>query len=64
MFKARALGINIETIHEGHEGSFAGSHARYVLHDKLAVFGGNLDAYLASPEGQREFGNANFARAA
>lgn len=60
VFKARALGINVETIHEGHEGSFAGFHARYVLHDELQVFGGNLAEYLASPEGRREFGSAEF----
>jgi hypothetical protein len=64
VFKARALGFNIETIHEGHEGSFAGHHARYVLHDQVTVTGGTLDVYLLSPEGRREFGNASFARAA
>ncbi len=64
VFKARALGFNVETIHEGHEGSFAGHHGRYVLHDAVTVTGGTLDLYLASPEGLREFPNATFARAA
>ena len=64
VFKARGLGFNIETIHEGHEGAFAGHHARYVLHDRVTVSGGTLDAYLASPEGRREFPDATFARAA
>jgi hypothetical protein len=64
VFKARALGFNIETIHEGHEGSFAGHHARYVLHDRVTVEGGTLAEYLASPDGHREFGAADFARAA
>ena len=64
IFKARALGFNIETIHEGHEGSFAGHHGRYVLHDAVTVSGGTLDAYLASPEGRREFPNPDFGRAA
>jgi hypothetical protein len=64
IFRARALGFNIETIHEGHEGSFAGHHGRYVLHDTVSVKGGTLDAYLASAEGRREFPDATFARAA
>ena len=63
VFKARGLGFNIETVHEGHEGPFAGHHARYVLHDRVAVAGGTLEAYLASPEGRREFPDASFARA-
>lgn len=64
VFRSRALGINIETIDEPHAGSFAGTHARYVLRDRLEVFGGNLDEYLASSEGQREFGGAMFGRVA
>jgi hypothetical protein len=64
VFRARALGINVETIHESHGGSFAGSHARYVLHDTIALSGGNLAEYLDSPEGRREFGNASFVRVA
>ena len=27
----RRLGVNIETIHESHRGSFPGHHARYIL---------------------------------
>ncbi|MBN9365388.1 MULTISPECIES: hypothetical protein [unclassified Devosia] len=64
VFKARGIGFNIETVHEGHEGSFAGHHARYVLHDAVTVSGGTLTDYLASPEGRREFPDASFARAA
>ena len=64
VFRARALRINIETIDEKHAGSFAGMHARYVLRDTVEVFGGNLDDYLNSEEGRREFGRADFARAA
>ncbi len=64
VFKARARGFNIETIHEGHGGSFSGHHARYVIHDEVTVGGGTLAEYLESPEGRREFGGATFARAA
>lgn len=64
VFKARRLGFNVETVHEGHEGSFAGHHARYVLHDAVSVSGGTLAEYLASPEGRREFPSTEFARAA
>lgn len=55
VFKLRGAGIRVETIDESHGGSFAGSHARYVLRDEVEVSGGNLDEYLASPEGRREF---------
>ncbi|TPJ52735.1 hypothetical protein [Mesorhizobium sp. B2-6-4] len=37
VFKARALGLVIETVHEGHGGQFPGHHARYVLHTKLTM---------------------------
>ena len=62
--KAKKLGLNIETIHEGHDGTFAGHHGRYVLRDRVTVTGGTLDQYLASPEGLREFPSASFTRAA
>ncbi|SFD00589.1 winged helix domain-containing protein [Devosia psychrophila] len=52
--------INVETINEGHEGVFSGTHARYVLRDQTSLFGGNLTEYLMSPDGRREFPNANF----
>jgi hypothetical protein len=64
VWKLRGSGINVETIHEAHGGSFSGSHARYVLHDTVTVSGGTLDVYLASPEGRREFAGLSFARAA
>lgn len=60
VFKLRRAGIDVQTITEGHEGSFAGHHARYVLRDRVTVAGGTLDVYLASPEGRREFGDADF----
>jgi hypothetical protein len=31
IFDLRGMGIEIETIHEPHEGEFAGTHGRYVL---------------------------------
>jgi len=36
----RALGLNIETIHEPHGGPFPGTHARYVLRSPVAIEGG------------------------
>lgn len=56
VFRLRGQGFNVETIDESHGGSFAGSHARYVLRDQVTVMGGNLREYLSSPEGRREFG--------
>lgn len=31
IFNLRALGVEIETLHESHGGDFAGTHGRYVL---------------------------------
>ena len=31
VFSLRALGVPVETVHEQHNGPFAGTHARYVL---------------------------------
>lgn len=31
VFNLRGLKVQIETVHERHEGAFAGNHARYVL---------------------------------
>jgi len=31
IFDLRGMGIEVETIHEPHEGEFAGTHGRYVL---------------------------------
>jgi hypothetical protein len=66
VFRLRGLGINVETIDENHGGSFAGSHARYVLRDDVSIVRGtgNLREYLASEEGQREFGTAHFGSVA
>ncbi|MFD1791502.1 hypothetical protein ACFSE0_07605 [Ochrobactrum teleogrylli] len=38
VFKLRGFGVDIETIHEKHEGSFSGTHARYVLHSAVTPF--------------------------
>ncbi len=38
VFKLRNFGVDIETIHEKHEGSFSGTHARYVLHSTVTPF--------------------------
>jgi hypothetical protein len=35
--KLRKLGIDIETVHEPHTGSFPGTHARYVLRSMLII---------------------------
>ncbi|RWI94684.1 MAG: hypothetical protein E5X33_28525 [Mesorhizobium sp.] len=37
VFKARALGFVIETVHEAHAGQFPGHHARYVLHTDVTI---------------------------
>lgn len=31
----RALGLDIETMHESHDGPFSGTHARYVLRTSI-----------------------------
>jgi len=64
IFKLRSAGVHIETLDETHDGSFSGSHGRYVLRDTVAVEGGNLAEYLASPEGRREFPYHAFAQVA
>jgi hypothetical protein len=35
VFKLRKKGVNIETLHESHEGPFPGYHARYVLRSSV-----------------------------
>lgn len=47
----RRDGFNVETIDESHAGPFAGSHARYVLHDDVTLDGGNLTEWR--PNGVR-----------
>ncbi len=37
IFKARKLGVDIETIHEGHGGAYAGHHGRYRLQSDIEV---------------------------
>ena len=36
----RDMGMPIETIHEGHDGPFKGTHARYVLRARVSRSGG------------------------
>lgn len=37
IFKLRRAGFIIETIHEGHDGPFAGIHARYILRSEVST---------------------------
>ncbi|WP_297734496.1 hypothetical protein [uncultured Maricaulis sp.] len=37
VFNLRSLSLNIETRHERHGPPFAGSHARYVLHETVSI---------------------------
>ncbi len=37
VFNLKRLGFNIETRHEPHGPPFAGSHARYVLHETVSI---------------------------
>lgn len=55
IFKLRRAGFVINTVEEGHEGTFSGHHGRYTLVDRVSVSGGNLAEWLASDEGRREF---------
>lgn len=60
VFRLRKQGFNIETKDENHDGPYAGTHAIYILYDRVEVFGGNLAEYLRSPDGRREFGGYSF----
>lgn len=40
IFNLRALGLNIETVHEPHGGPYPGTHGRYVLRSPVAIQGG------------------------
>jgi len=37
IFNLRRMGFNIETLHEPHQGLFAGTHGRYLLHSKVLL---------------------------
>lgn len=37
VFNLRKMGFIVETIHDNHEGPFAGTHARYVLHSVVTI---------------------------
>ena len=39
-FNLRQMGVDIETIHEPHEGPFPGTHARYVLRSSVTQLDG------------------------
>lgn len=41
IFDLRGMGLNIETINEPHDGPFAGTHARYVLHSSVTRAAGD-----------------------
>ena len=59
VFRLRKDGFKVETINENHGGPFAGTHARYLLHDHVTIEGGNLATWR--PNGVRY---PNQARAA
>lgn len=44
VFKLRAQGVRIETIHETHGGPFAGNHARYILRSAATMLPANGEA--------------------
>lgn len=44
VFNLRELGVIITTITEPHSGPFSGTHARYVLHSKVARISGEVTA--------------------
>jgi len=35
IFDLRQMGVDIETVHESHDGPFSGTHARYVLRSRV-----------------------------
>lgn len=37
VYNLRQMGIDVETIHEGHSGPFPGTHARYVLRETVTI---------------------------
>ena len=37
VFDIRGLGVEVETLHEPHEGEFAGNHGRYVLRSIVSL---------------------------
>lgn len=61
VFRLRGKGVHVETVDVDHGGAYAGQHACYILRDRVHVYGGNLDAFLAAPEG-REFAGVDFSR--
>jgi len=44
VFNLRQLGIDIETVHEPHDGPFRGTHARYVLRSRVVRLTNAADA--------------------
>lgn len=51
VFRLRKDGFAVETITEKHGGPFSGTHARYVLRDRVTLEGGNLHEWR--PHGVR-----------
>ena len=39
VYNLRKAGLLVETVHERHEGQFAGRHARYVLRSRVRLLG-------------------------
>jgi len=44
IFDLRQMGVDIETVHESHDGPFSGTHARYVLRSRVGRLIGSEDA--------------------
>jgi len=47
VFLLRRAGVDVETIHEAHAGSFSGHHARYVLRTRLQILAINDESEAA-----------------
>jgi hypothetical protein len=42
VYNLRKGGLLVETVHESHEGQFAGRHARYVLRSRVRLLGESM----------------------
>lgn len=45
IFVLRDIGFVVETIHEPHKGPFPGTHARYILRQRVTISGGTLSIW-------------------
>lgn len=43
-YKLRKAGVLIETVHEAHDGPFAGTHARYILRSPVTIISDSSEA--------------------